>query len=54
MIQDIKRLEYLVDRLASQVVSPISYQSLAEDVGVSAPTIKRWITTIESIIDGGM
>lgn len=48
-IQDIKSLEYLVDRLASQVGSPISYQSLAEDVGVSAPTIKRWINTLESL-----
>jgi predicted AAA+ superfamily ATPase len=49
VIQDIKSLEYLVDRLAAQVGSPISYQSLAEDVGVSAPTIKRWIQTLESI-----
>ena len=49
VIQDIKSLEYLVDRLASQVGSPISYQSLAEDVGVSAPTIKRWISVLESI-----
>lgn len=48
VIQDIKSLEYLVDRLASQVGSPISYQSLAEDVGVSAPTIKRWIATLEA------
>lgn len=48
VIQDIKSLEYLVDRLASQVGSPISYQSLAEDVGVSAPTIKRWISVLES------
>jgi predicted AAA+ superfamily ATPase len=49
VIQDIKSLEYLVDRLADQVGSPISYQSLAEDVGVSAPTIKRWIATLESV-----
>jgi predicted AAA+ superfamily ATPase len=49
VIQDIKSLEYLVDRLASQVGSPISYQSLAEDVGVSPPTIKRWIGVLESI-----
>jgi predicted AAA+ superfamily ATPase len=49
VIQDIKSLEYLVDRLAAQVGSPISYQSLAEDVGVSAPTIRRWISTLESI-----
>ncbi|MCX6117575.1 MAG: ATP-binding protein [Proteobacteria bacterium] len=49
VIQDIKSLEYLVDRLASQVGSPVSYQSLAEDVGVSAPTIKRWISVLESI-----
>jgi predicted AAA+ superfamily ATPase len=49
VIQDIKSLEYLVDRLAAQVGSPISYQSLAEDVGVSAPTIKRWIAVLESI-----
>jgi uncharacterized protein len=49
VIQDIKSLEYLVDRLAAQVGSPISYQSLAEDVGVSAPTIKRWISVLESI-----
>jgi predicted AAA+ superfamily ATPase len=49
VIQDIKSLEYLVERLAAQVGSPVSYQSLAEDVGVSAPTIKRWIATLESI-----
>lgn len=49
VIQDIKSLEYLVERLAAQVGSPVSYQSLAEDVGVSAPTIKRWIQTLESI-----
>jgi predicted AAA+ superfamily ATPase len=49
VIHDIKSLEYLVERLAAQVGSPVSYQSLAEDVGVSAPTIKRWIATLESI-----
>lgn len=49
VIQDLKSLEYLVERLASQVGSPISYQSLSEDIGVSAPTIKRWIATLESI-----
>lgn len=48
-VQDIKNLEYLVDRLAAQVGSPVSYQSLAEDVGVSAPTIKRWITALEMV-----
>ncbi len=49
VIQDVKSVEYLVDRLAAQVGSPVSYQSLAEDVGVSAPTIKRWIQTLEAI-----
>lgn len=49
VIQDLKSMEYLVDRLAAQVGSPISYQSLAEDVGVSSPTIKRWIETLASI-----
>ena len=48
-IQDIRSVEYLVDRLASQVGSPISYQSLAEDVSVSAPTIKRWIAALQAI-----
>jgi len=49
VIQDISSVEYLVDRLAAQVGSPVSYQSLAEDVGVSAPTIKRWIKVLEAI-----
>jgi predicted AAA+ superfamily ATPase len=49
VIQDLRSLEYLVDRLAGQVGSPVSYQSLAEDVGVSAPTIKRWIQALEAM-----
>jgi predicted AAA+ superfamily ATPase len=49
VIQDLRSLEYLVDRLAAQVGSPVSYQSLAEDVGVSAPTIKRWIQALEAM-----
>jgi predicted AAA+ superfamily ATPase len=49
VIQDLRSLEYLVDRLAAQVGSPVSYQSLAEDIGVSAPTIKRWIQALEAM-----
>lgn len=48
-IQDLRSVEYLVERLALQVGSPVSYQSLAEDVGVSAPTIKRWIQALEAM-----
>ncbi len=49
VIQDLRSLEYLVDRLAAQVGSPVSYQSLAEDINVSAPTIKRWIHALEAM-----
>ncbi len=49
VIQDLRSLEYLVDRLAAQVGSPVSYQSLAEHINVSAPTIKRWIHALEAM-----
>lgn len=48
-ISDIRQLELLVELLSERVGSPISYQSLSEDLSVSAPTVKRWIEVLESL-----
>ena len=48
-IRDIRQLELLVDLLSERVGSTISYQNLAEDLSVSAPTVKRWIEVLEAL-----
>jgi predicted AAA+ superfamily ATPase len=48
-VRDIKAIEILVELLADRVGSPISYSSLARDLEVSAPTVKRWIAVLESL-----
>ena len=49
-IEEVRRLsslELLIDLLRERVASPISYQSLSEDIGVSPITIKSWIDLLE-------
>lgn len=47
-LRDITTLETLVELLRERVGSPISYSSLAQDLGVSDKTIKSWITVLEN------
>ena len=46
-VRQLGQLELLVDLLRERVGSPISYQSLSEDVSVAPQTIKSWIELLE-------
>ena len=48
-IHNLKGMQLVFNLLRNKVGSPISYQSLAEDVGVSPMTIKKYIQILESI-----
>jgi len=48
-IQNLKALRTLFELLRAQVGSPISYQSLSEDVAVSPNTIKKYIEILEAV-----
>lgn len=49
MIQNIKALTLIVNLLRYRVGSPISYRSIAEDVGVSSTTVKKYIQALEAL-----
>ena len=48
-IHDFKAIKLLFELLRSRVGSPLSYQSLAEDIGISANTVKKYINIFESL-----
>jgi uncharacterized protein len=48
-IRDIKSIELLIDLLRTRVGATVSYSSLARDLQVSGPTIKHWISVLESL-----
>ena len=48
-IHNLKGMRLVFDLLRSKVGSPVSYQSLSEDVGVSSTTIKKYIQILESV-----
>lgn len=48
-IYNLKGMRLVFDLLRNRVGSPISYQSLAEDAGVSPATIKKYIQILEAI-----
>ncbi|MBA3031383.1 MAG: ATP-binding protein [Desulfobacteraceae bacterium] len=48
-IQDFKAIQLVLDLLRSKVGSPISYKSIAEDVGISPNTVKKYIQIFESL-----
>jgi predicted AAA+ superfamily ATPase len=48
-IQNIKALQLIFELLRHQVGSPVSYQSLAEDVGISPTTVKTYIQILEAL-----
>ncbi len=48
-IREIKSIELLIDLLRTRVGSTVSYSSLARDLQVSSPTIKRWLAALESL-----
>jgi Predicted ATPase (AAA+ superfamily) len=48
-IYNIKAMQLVFNLLRNRVGSPISYQSLSEDVGVSPTTIKKYIQILEAL-----
>src|SRR4029077_5708042 len=48
-IYNIKAMQLIFNLLRNRVGSPISYQSLAEDVGTSPTTIKKYIQILEAL-----
>jgi predicted AAA+ superfamily ATPase len=48
-VRHISAIETLVEMLRSRVGSPVSYQSLAEDLQYSSHTIKNWIEILENL-----
>jgi predicted AAA+ superfamily ATPase len=48
-IHDLRAMRLVFDLLRNRVGSPISYQSLAEDVCVSPTTIKKYIQILEAV-----
>lgn len=48
-IHDFKAIELILDLLRSRTGSPVSYQSISEDVSVSPNTVKKYIQILESL-----
>lgn len=48
-INDYKAIKMVFELLRRKVASPISYASIAEDVGVSPVTVKKYINILESL-----
>jgi predicted AAA+ superfamily ATPase len=48
-VHDFRAIQMVLELLRSKVGSPVSYQSIAEDVGVSPNTIKKYIQIFESL-----
>jgi predicted AAA+ superfamily ATPase len=48
-IQNIRTLQTVFEILRTKVGSPLSYQSIAEDVSISPNTVKKYIQTLEAL-----
>ncbi len=48
-VQHIKSVELLIEFMTERVASPISYNSLREDIGTDDKSIKRWCNLLEDI-----
>jgi predicted AAA+ superfamily ATPase len=49
MISELRGMQLLIDLLRDRVGGTINYSNLASDVGVSAPTIKKWVELLERL-----
>ena len=48
-VTDIDKVELLAETLPSKVGSPLSYNSLAEDLEISPKTSKRWVNILDTL-----
>jgi predicted AAA+ superfamily ATPase len=48
-IRDLKAMNLLVELLRTRVGSPLSYQGLAEDIGVAPNTVRKYLKVLEAL-----
>jgi predicted AAA+ superfamily ATPase len=48
-IHDLRALQTILDLLRERVGSPVSYQSLSEDVGISPNTVRKYVGILEAL-----
>jgi len=48
-LSNVKNMQLLFELLRTKVGSPISYQSLAEDIGIAPNTVKKYIQILEAL-----
>lgn len=48
-VQNIRTLQTVFELLRTKIGSPVSYQSIAEDVSISPNTVKKYISILESL-----
>jgi predicted AAA+ superfamily ATPase len=48
-VRELRAIGLLVELLRDRVGSPLSYQSLSEDIGVSPNTVKRYVEILEAL-----
>jgi len=48
-VRDIKSIEIMIDLLRDRVGATTSFTSLANDLQVSVPTVKKWLTILENL-----
>jgi len=48
-IQELKAIETIFELLRHRIGSPISFRSIAEDVGISSNTVKKYIQILEAL-----
>lgn len=48
-INDFKAIQLVLEMLRSRVGSPVSYTSIAEDIGIAPNTVKKYIQILESL-----
>ncbi len=49
MVQNVRALRTVFELLRTKVGSPVSYQSIAEDVAISPTTVKKYIDILEAL-----
>lgn len=48
-IEDVDRLEYLIQLLNPRIAAPLSFNALREDLSIAFETVRGWIATLERL-----
>ncbi len=48
-VHELRAISLLVELLRERVASPLSYQSLSEDLGIAPNTVKRYVEILEAL-----